>query len=93
MARPTISRLEELKRRARAIVPQRDGCVCRLVHVRDGEPLAEEERQVEANRECFERHKRSSSHVGFSVVTVAAHPFRRGDGEEHTEDDDAPLVA
>ena len=95
MAKVTRARLEELKRRARSLVPPSDGCACRYVDAAEVEPLAEEERQqVESNVLCFERHKREKTHVGFSVVVVAAHPFRRNDGEElNDEEDDAPLVA
>lgn len=89
MAKVTLSRLEDLKRRATERAPRRDGCVCQYVNVVEGEPLSEEvRRQVEANVLCFERHKHSRRHVGFSTVIVAPPRPTLADDE-----DDAPLVA
>jgi hypothetical protein len=87
MAKPTVLRLEELKRRTLELVPKRDGCVCRLIHIIEGETLTEEERAtVEANRLCIERHSRSRNHVGYNTVIIAQQMFKR-------DDDDAPLIA
>lgn len=90
MAKVTLARLEDLKRRATERAPRRDGCACRYVDIVEGEPMSEEERkQVEANVLCFERHKHSRRHVGFSTVIIAPPRPQLPDDE----DDGAPLVA
>lgn len=93
MAKVTLARLEELKRRARSLVPPSDACACRYVDVTEGEPLTEEERQqIESNVLCFERCKRKKTHVGFSVVVVSSQSFWRGYGEENDEAEDESLA-
>lgn len=90
MAKVTLARLEELKRRATERAPRRDDCACQYVDVVEGEPLSEEVRkQVEANVLCFERHKHARRHVGFSAIIITPQRPQLTDGE----DDDAPLVA
>jgi hypothetical protein len=67
-----------------------DGCVCRYVEIVEGEPLTDELRkQVEANVLCFEHHKHTRSHVGFSTVIIVQQRPPLADGEYN----DAPLVA
>ena len=47
-------------------------CVCRLVHVEEGQRLSEDvQAQVEINLQCFERYKHARCKFGFSTVIVA----------------------
>jgi len=88
MAKVTAARLEDLKRRAMERAPRRDGCVCQYVDVVEGEPMSEEEqRQVEANVWCFERHKHARRHAGFSTVIIAQPRALKCD-----EGDNTPLI-
>jgi hypothetical protein len=86
MAKVTLARLEELKRRAMERAPGRYGCACCYVDIVEGEMMSTEARkQVEANVLCFARHKLRPRHVGFSTIIIVP-PQHSGAIEE----DDAP---